>query len=124
MELRRAGGRNENKRADRFTGPDIGATANERPATAGSLAKALGVAEELVLSALFRCRKRGLVQLDEKFRWSINPKFTSGGRKVNLTDLNSFTTSQLFERLSLPRMHLSCYFSNHSRQAQTYFLQH
>jgi predicted ArsR family transcriptional regulator len=43
------------------------------PATAGSLARALGVAEELVLSALFRCRKRGLVQLDEKFRWSINP---------------------------------------------------
>jgi hypothetical protein len=70
------------------------------PATAGSLARALGVAEELVLSALFRCRKRGLVQLDKKFRWSINPKFTSGGRKVNVTDLNSFTTSELFETMS------------------------
>ena len=58
------------------------------PATAGSLAKALGVAEELILSALFRCRERGLVQLDEKFRWSINPKFTSLSRKVKLTDFN------------------------------------
>ena len=66
------------------------------PATAGSLAKALGVAEELVLSALFRCRKRGLVQLDEKFRGSVNPKFTSRGTKVNLTDFNSFPSSELF----------------------------
>ncbi|PYV53662.1 MAG: hypothetical protein DMG97_15745 [Acidobacteria bacterium] len=65
------------------------------PATAGSLAKALGVAEELILSALFRCRKRGLVQLDEEFRWSINPKFTSRGRKVNLIRFNSFSSSEL-----------------------------
>src|SRR5947209_1628327 len=109
MGLRRAGTEMKTREPTDLQDRILERMQTNGPATAGSLAKALGVAEEFVLSALLRCRKRGLVQLDEKFRWSINPKFTSHGRGVNCF-------IQRIRGTQLPY-----YFSNHSRQAQIYF---